>query len=146
MSFLVDANLLIYATLTGSPEHRVARAWLQDRFEDRDGHVALAWSTLFALTRLVSNRRVLGDDAVSVATAWATATAFLDQPTARLVEPGPFHAAVVGSLMATPGLVANDVPDVQLAALAIEHGLVLASHDAGFARFDGLRWHDPLKA
>lgn len=29
--------------------------------------------------------------------------------------------------------------DVELAALAIEHGLVLASHDSGFRRFPGLR-------
>ena len=34
--------------------------------------------------------------------------------------------------------------DVELAALAIEHGLVLASHDSGFRRFDGLRTVDPL--
>jgi len=39
---------------------------------------------------------------------------------------------------------ANLVPDVQLAALAIEHGLVLYSPDTDFARFDGLRWENPL--
>ena len=40
---------------------------------------------------------------------------------------------------------ANLVPDAHLAALAIEHGLVLCSTDGDFARFDGLVWHNPLK-
>ena len=26
------------------------------------------------------------------------------------------------------------------------HGLRLATHDHGFARFDGLRWFDPIQA
>jgi len=36
------------------------------------------------------------------------------------------------------------VPDAHLAALAIEHGLILCSADADFARFPGLRWENPL--
>ncbi len=38
----------------------------------------------------------------------------------------------------------NLVPDAHLAALAIEHGLVLCSTDGDFARFEGLRWLNPL--
>ena len=34
----------------------------------------------------------------------------------------------------------NLVPDAQLAALAVEHGVELASADADFMRFPGLRW------
>jgi len=33
---------------------------------------------------------------------------------------------------------------LEIAALAIEHGLVLASHDHGFRRFSGLRFVDAL--
>jgi predicted nucleic acid-binding protein len=43
-----------------------------------------------------------------------------------------------------PGVHANLVPDARLAALAIEHGLVLYSTDGDFARFLGLRWLNPL--
>jgi predicted nucleic acid-binding protein len=39
---------------------------------------------------------------------------------------------------------ANLVPDAHLAALAVEHGLVLTSTDGGFARFSGLRFENPL--
>lgn len=41
---------------------------------------------------------------------------------------------------------ARPVPDAHLAALAIEHGLTLCSTDGDFARFEGLRWEDPLRA
>jgi hypothetical protein len=36
------------------------------------------------------------------------------------------------------------IPDAHLAALAIEHGLDLCSTGGDFARFDGLRWVNPL--
>ena len=36
------------------------------------------------------------------------------------------------------------VPDAHLAALAIEHGLILCSTDGDFARFPGLHWRNPI--
>lgn len=60
------------------------------------------------------------------------------------MTPGQNHQAIAAELAATPGLRSDDVPDLELAALAIEHGLVLASHDHGFRRFASLRSFDPL--
>jgi predicted nucleic acid-binding protein len=34
--------------------------------------------------------------------------------------------------------------DAPIAALAIEHGYTLYSNDTDFARFEGLRWQNPL--
>ena len=82
--------------------------------------------------------------ALTVANAWSVASAFLAQPAVRIVVPGAGHAEIAGDLAATPGLRSEDVPDVELAALAIEHGLTLASHDRGFRRFTGLRVLDPI--
>ena len=36
--------------------------------------------------------------------------------------------------------------DADLAALAIEHGLILCSTDGDLDRFPGLRWQNPLAA
>jgi predicted nucleic acid-binding protein len=44
------------------------------------------------------------------------------------------------------GVYANLVPDAHLAALALEHGLMLCSTDGDFGRFPGLRWSNPLAA
>jgi predicted nucleic acid-binding protein len=52
---------------------------------------------------------------------------------------------VLARLLVSHGARANLVPDAHLAALAIEHGLVLCSSDSDFARFPSLRWDNPLK-
>ncbi|MEN8114896.1 MAG: hypothetical protein ABFS21_10980 [Actinomycetota bacterium] len=45
----------------------------------------------------------------------------------------------------TPIGVAGDLTsDAHVAALAVEHGATLHSADTDFARFPGLRWHNPL--
>jgi len=46
--------------------------------------------------------------------------------------------------MATVRPTANLVPDAHLAALAVEHGLTVASADADFGRFADVRWHNPI--
>ncbi len=64
----------------------------------------------------------------------------------RVVSPSARHEEIAGELARTPGLASDDVADIEIAALAIEHGLVLASHDHGFRRFSRLRLIDPLIA
>lgn len=141
---LVDTNLLIYATFTEAPEHPRARAWLEARLAEGDGTVVLCWPVLYAFLRLVTSPRVFGEGALTVRRGWEVVAAYLDQPAVRVVVAGPAHGRIASELAATPGLRSDDVPDIELAALAIEHGLVLASHDHGFRRFGALRFHDPL--
>lgn len=141
---MLDANLLIYATLPAMPEHDAARSWLVDRFDDPGELVGLAWPGLYAMVRVITSRRIMGDEAATLPDAWQAAMAYVNQENAHLVDAGPHHASIAGQLLRTPGLSSNDVPDVHLAALAIEHGLTLCSHDHGFARFPRLTWRDPL--
>ncbi len=141
---LVDTNVLVYATFADVPEHAGARSWLEGRLAAGEGTLALCWPVLYAFLRLMTSPRVFGKHAVSVKEGWAVLAAYLDQPAVRLVAPGGGHAAIAAELAATPGLRSDDVPDVEIAALAIEHGLTLASHDHGFRRFSGLRVMDPL--
>ena len=141
---LVDTNILIYATFSDTPEHARARGWLQNQLGDGDGAVAFCWPVVYAFVRLITSPRVFGANAVSVSRGWATAASYLAQPAIRIVTPGPGHEAIAAELAATPGLRSDDVPDIEPAALAIEHGLVLASHDRGFRRFTGLRTIDPI--
>jgi len=143
---LVDTNLLVYATFRDAPEHVAARAWLEERVREPEGSVALCWPIVYAFLRLITSARVFGRAALHVREAWSVAGAYLEQPAVRVVVPGPGHASIAGELAATPGLRSDDVPDVEIAALAIEHGLVLASHDHGFRRFSRLRVLDPLEA
>ncbi len=141
---LLDTNLLVYATFADPPEHARARGWLEERLAEGEGTVALCWPVVYAFVRLITSARVLGEHAVTVKEGWAVAAAYLEQPAVRVVTGGAGHIAIAAELARTPGLRSDDVPDIEVAALAIEHGLVLASHDHGFRRFTGLRVIDPL--
>jgi toxin-antitoxin system PIN domain toxin len=141
---LVDTNLLIYATFADAPEHERTRDWLEARLDEGEGTIALCWPVVYAFVRLITSARVFGPHAVGVGAGWAVAAAYVEQPAVRLVTPGAGHAVIAAELAATPGRRSDDLPDVEIAAFAIEHGLVLASHDHGFRRFSGLRVVDPL--
>lgn len=140
---LVDTNLLLYAAFADAPEHHATRAWLDDQLGS-DAGIILCWPVMYAFVRLVTSPRAFGERALSIREGWAAADAHLAHPAIRVVTAGPRHLSIATGLAATPGLRSNDVPDIELAALAIEHGIVLASHDSGFRRFAGLRTVDPL--
>lgn len=138
---LVDANLLIYAYITKFAEHAAAKRWL-DELLSGQVRIGLPWASLLAFLRLVPNHRIFAE-APPVMQAWAQVDAWLAAPSVWVPNPTDRHRDILASLMPAVGG-PNLVPDVHLAALAIEHGLILATNDRGFARFPGLRWQNPL--
>jgi uncharacterized protein len=138
---LLDANLLVYAHVTQFPQHERARVWLDDRLNG-SLPVGFPWPTVVAFLRLVTNPRIF-EHPEPMARAWGQVARWLDTAVAWIPQPTERHRAVLGSLLAS-GAQANLVPDAHLAALAIEHGLVLCSSDSDFARFPNLRWDNPL--
>lgn len=139
---VVDANLLVYAYHSVGPEHEPSRRWLDDQLAG-DQQLALPWESLNAFTRIVSNPRIFSHPSTTLQ-AWEQVEAWLRMPTTWVPVTTPQHGSIAADLHRGGEYSANDVPDIHLAALAISHGLKLATHDAGFARFEGLRWFDPL--
>lgn len=139
---LVDANLLIYAHVESFPQHPRAREWL-DSVLNGTARCGLPWASLLAFVRLVSNPRVFARPE-SVADAWQQVAEWLDCPAVWVPLPTERHREILAGLLRTGALRASLVPDAHLAALAVEHGLVLCSTDGDFARFPGLRWENPL--
>lgn len=138
---LVDANLLLYARSRDAPQHSRARAWLDAQLSGR-GRVGLPWESLLAFVRLISNPRIFARPE-PIAAAWAQVEDWLSASPAWIPVPTDRHLDVLARLLPAadrPEL----VPDAHLAALAIEHGLMLASADRDFARFEQLRWVNPL--
>lgn len=138
---LVDANLLIYARVRDFGEHEAAHAWLEDQL-NFSPRVGLPWPSLLAFLRLTTNPRVFRDP-LSTAQAWEQVTDWLALPAVWVPQPSERHAETLGRLMPAVHR-ASLVPDAHLAALAIEHGLLLCSTDGDFARFPGLRWENPI--
>jgi uncharacterized protein len=139
---LVDANLLIYASIDSFREHKAARQWL-DECLSGTAPVGLPWASLLAYLRLVTNPRIFTPP-VPMAVAWQRVTAWLACEPAWTPAPSERHATRLAELLELPGMHANLVPDAHLAALALEHGLTLCSTDGDFARFPELRWSNPI--
>ena len=139
---MVDANLLIYAHVASSPHHQRARAWLDEQLCG-SARVGLPWICLLAFLRIVTNPRIY-PRAETISDAWRQVTEWLAQDPVWIPPPTERHAQVLERLLDASGAHGNLVTDAHLAALAIEHGLLLCSADTDFARFPDLRWHNPL--
>jgi toxin-antitoxin system PIN domain toxin len=140
---LPDLNLLIYAIDEGSPLHEQARPWLEQALSGTED-VGFAWSVLLGFIRLSTNAAVF-EQPLGAGEALDCVDGWLGQAAAAVVHPTSQHAAILRRLLEPLGTAGNLTTDAHLAALAIEHGAELCSHDADFSRFEGLRWSDPLR-
>jgi uncharacterized protein len=65
-------------------------------------------------------------------------------PHVHWVHPAAIHFTAWSAQLKRLGTAANLTTDAHLAALAIERGFILQTTDADFARFPGLKRHNPL--
>jgi uncharacterized protein len=139
---LVDANLLLFAVDESSPFHRRCRGWLEDALNG-PRRVGIPWASLGAFVRIVTHPRASANPLSPVA-AWAHVVDWLSCDVVWTPGPTDRHAEILGPLITTYQLRGNLVPDAQLAAIAVEHGLTVYSADTDFARFTEVRWVNPL--
>ncbi|MGE5271741.1 MAG: TA system VapC family ribonuclease toxin [Thiohalocapsa sp.] len=141
---LVDANIVIYASSSTFEQHAAAKDWL-DRQLNGTARVGLPWATLLAFLRVMTNRRAV-QFPLTMMQGWEQVIGWLGAEPSWVPGPTEEHAEVLGRLLAAPGVRGNLVHDADLAALAIEHGLILCTTDGDFAHFPELRWQNPLVA
>lgn len=139
---LLDVNLLVYAHNAATPQHERARVWFETLLSGTET-VALPWHTLLGYVRLTTRPAIMSppltpDVALDYVESWLAA------PCTIVVHPTARHTAVLRDLILAVGTAGNRASDAHLAAMAIEHGATLCSHDEDFGRFPGLRWLDPI--
>jgi toxin-antitoxin system PIN domain toxin len=139
---LVDANLLLYAVDARSPHNPPAARWWQEALTG-DRRVGIPWQTIGAFLRISTHPRVSANP-LSPEEAWSYVRSWLEADPVWIPPATERTAAVLAGLIGRHRATGNLVTDAQLAALAIEHGLVLQSADTDFGRFDELRWQNPL--
>ncbi len=139
---LVDANLLLYATDEQSPYNRRAVGWIEEKLNG-SRRVGLPWQSLAAFLRIATHPRILKQP-LTPADAWGQVEDWLSAPAAWVPTAGPSYAALLGELIVGHEITGNLLPDAQLAALALEHGVAVCSADTDFARFTEVRWENPL--
>ena len=140
---IVDVNLLLYAVNSSAPEHERARAWWERAMNDEDV-VGLTWIGLLAFLRLSTSPRVFAQPLSKEAAANKIGM-WLSRENVRVIREKDEHWVTLKELLADAGTAGNRTTDAHLAALAITHDAVLASSDADFSRFKGLRWENPLR-
>lgn len=143
MNYCADTNLLLYAHHEQFAEHLVAQQWLAAMMQGEG--LALPWSVLLGFVRL-SVKHGLLDIPQPLSEVWSRVQQLLDTRRIWLVEPGTRHRTILDSLLPLVKGQGNEVSDAHLAAIAIEHRLILCTNDGGFDRFvaKGLRLHNPL--
>jgi hypothetical protein len=140
---LVDANLLVYAHVINFRQHPGAREWLDERLNGI-APVGLPWPSILAFLRIVTNPRIF-ERPEALENAWRQVEEWLDCSSVWIPQPTERHGEILKPLLIDQRLRANLIPDAHMAALAIEHGLILCSTDGDFGRFSGLRWENPLR-
>ena len=139
---LVDANVLIYAYNPQAEQHVAARQWVEGVFSG-SVPVRLAWGTIVAFVRIMTNGQIFRrpltvEEAVGVIDSW------LVVPVVDVLGPSERHWTILREMLVTGQVTGPLASDADLAALAIEHGAVLATTDRDFARFPALETINPL--
>ncbi|MGH7882744.1 MAG: TA system VapC family ribonuclease toxin [Candidatus Dormibacteraceae bacterium] len=138
---LLDVNILVNAINSEGSDSDLIKSWLDARLRGIE-RVGMPWHTILGFARIVTHPRIFAHP-VSIPKAWETIELWLSCPNVWIPMPTERHLEVLRTLL--PSVTKSElVPDAHLAALAIEHGLSLATSDRGFSRFSGLRIVDPL--
>lgn len=141
---LPDINLLVHAHNLDSPVHERARAWWDAALAGTEG-IGLAWVTVLGFIRISTHRAILNNP-MTPEGACSRIGEWLQLPHVHFAQPAEAHFLRLRSHLQHLGTAGNLTTDAHLATLAIERGYTLCSTDTDFARFQGLRWVNPLTA
>ena len=133
-----DVNVLVYAIDSSARHHQKAKRWLEDALSGGES-LGFSWAVLGGTLRVTTHPTIL-ENPLSADEGLDLIESVLSSAPAVSVEPTDRHLTILRSLLAEAGTAGNLVPDAHLAALAIERSATLASFDADFHRFPGLRF------
>jgi len=139
---LPDANLLLFAVNTDSPDHPAASRWWKELLQS-GAEVGLYSGVAFAFLRLATNRRVFTQP-LTVEDAFAYVTNWMAFSAVRWIDAEREDLKIAESLLEEAGTGGNLVSAAQIAAAAIRLTGVVHSADADFGRFNRVKWVNPL--
>lgn len=145
MSYAVDVNLLIYASVRGGPHHDSATELLERCRTDRTLW-CLPWITLMGYLRMVTHAAIVSPP-LTPEQATRNVESLLRIPHVRVISEQDGFWDIYQEV--TEGLVVRGklVPDAHLAALLRQHGVeTLYTNDRDFLKFPTLRVENPIRA
>jgi hypothetical protein len=140
---LVDLNILLYAVNAGCPEYGQASSWLRTALEKGEEPIGLTWAAILGFLRLSTSPRLFPRP-LKIEEASRFMETLFAHPRVRKVLPGEGHWALLRHLLSLSGTGGNLVNDAHLAASALEYDAKVATRDADFSRFPGIRTLSPF--
>ena len=132
---LVDVNLWFALLVRQHQHHALSRKWFDSLTPTEAGMCRMVQ---LALLRLLANRAILGEHAISAAKGWTLLEELAaDERVEFLAEPGDLPM-VFPSLLKYSAPAGKLVADAYLAAFAISGSLRLVTLDRGFRQYRGL--------
>lgn len=137
-----DVNVLMYAFWDEMPNHRVARAWLEQARRSEEHTLGLLDIVLLGFVRLSTSRRIMRTP-VPPSAALEFVDALRGSSSARQLsgtgDTWAHFETFAHNIEARDG----DLTDAYLAAVAVSIDGELITFDRGFRRFEGLRFSMP---
>lgn len=139
-----DANMLVYAYDSTSPEHARARAWWESVLSGRE-MVGIPWIVALAFVRLMTHP-VICTEPLDTWQVRQRVESWFELRHVRMLVPSGETFRAFFDLLEAAGMGGNLSTDALVAAHAIEHSAVVCSNNRDFERFPGLRLRNPLRA
>jgi uncharacterized protein len=135
--------MLLYASDSGSPHHKKAKAFLEDCMQ-KEELFCLGWPTVMGYLRIATHPSIFGQP-LTPEEAMANIGTPLNLPHVRfLSEEEGFWDIYIELTLGIPTR-GNLVPDAHLAVILRQHGVRrLYTHDSDFLKFAFLDVRDPL--
>lgn len=137
-----DINLLLYASVSGFAQHDLARDWWEETLSGGES-VGIVAPVALGFVRLATHGRLF-DTPMSASRATAQVRSWLNRPTVIFLPATTETLRRALDLLDQVGAAGNLTTDAEIAAHALERGATVATNDADFARFAGIRTINPV--
>lgn len=137
-----DVNLLIYAYDSTCPLHARCRDWWEKTIAGGDA-IGIPWVVVLAFARLMTHP-TLNENPMTIPQLRERVEEWLNLPQVLLLVPREATLRHMFALLEGCGAGGNLSTDALIGAHALEHGGIVHSNDHDFARFEGVRWINPL--
>ena len=133
---LLDVNIVIAAHRDDHQHFALVDNWFAGVLAGEAPFAVplIVWASFL---RLATNRRIF-DPPTPLADAFAFLEGTCAQPHHVLLHPGPRHLGLLRQICLEANATADLISDAVIAAIALEHGAVVASLDTDFARFPSI--------
>lgn len=143
MLYLLDSNVLIYAKMAASPQHKPAKAWLTSTLNDPNSTVLLTETVILSFLRICTNSKAFNPP-LSYSDAEDFISALINHNQVNVFRASSDHFIEVADFIKKHGFGGNLVMDAHLAVIALNTGSTLVTSDTDFDKIPYLTTLNPL--